>query len=170
MRAHSNVLEAAKSARMSKEERMLAITSSNATPIIDDTIHQWDDAMTTTSEDELKVWGYVMIQYNLKPGLRKFESKGQTAAVKELTQLHVMDTWTPMYADRLSREQKMRALSSLLFLKEKRMGDVKGRACVNGEPQRAYIPREEAASPTVLTELTFITASIAAHEKRFVQC
>jgi hypothetical protein len=129
-RAHRNVLEAAKSARMSKEERMLATTSSNATPIIDDTIHRWDDAMTTTSKDELKVWGYVMTQYNLKPGLCKFGSKGQTAAVKELTQLHVMDTWTPMYANRISREQKMRALSSLLFLKEKRTGDVKGRACV----------------------------------------
>ncbi len=98
---------------------MLARTSSDATPIIDDTIHRWDKAMTTTSKDELKVWGYVMTQYNLKPGLCKFGSKGQTAAVKELTQLHVMDTWTPMYADRLSREQKMRALSSLLFLKEK---------------------------------------------------
>ena len=126
--------------------------------------------MTTTSKDELKVWGYIMTQYNLKPGLRKFGTKGQTAAVKELTQLHVMDTWTPMYADRLSREQKMRALSSLLFLKEKRTGDVKGRACVNGAPQRAYIPKEEAASPTVSTESTFITASIAAHEKRFVRC
>ncbi len=126
--------------------------------------------MTTTSEDKLKVWGYVMTQYSLKLGLRKFGSKGQTAAVKELTQLHVMDTWTPMYADRLSREQKMRALSSLLFLKEKRMGDVKGGACVNGAPQRAYIPREEAASLTVLTELTLITVSIAAHKKRFVRC
>ncbi len=120
-RAHSNVLEKAKSAGMSKEKWMSATTSSNATPIIDDTIHRWDDAMTTTSEDELKVWGYVMTQYNVKPGIQKFGTKGQTAAMKELTQLHVMDTWTPMYADRLSREQKMRTLSSLLFLKEKRM-------------------------------------------------
>jgi hypothetical protein len=63
-------------ARMPKEERMLATTSSNAAPIIDDTIHQWDEAMTTTSKDELKVWGYAMTQYNLKPGLRKFGSKG----------------------------------------------------------------------------------------------
>jgi hypothetical protein len=39
MRAHSNVLEGAKSAGMSKEKRMLATTSSNATSIIDDTIH-----------------------------------------------------------------------------------------------------------------------------------
>jgi hypothetical protein len=38
-RAHRSVLEAAESARMPKEERMLATTSSNSGPIIDDTIH-----------------------------------------------------------------------------------------------------------------------------------
>jgi hypothetical protein len=64
----------------------------------------------------------------------------------------------------------MRALSSLLFLKEKRMGDIKGQACINGVPQRAYISKEEAASPTVSTESTFITATIAAAEKRKVRC
>jgi len=64
----------------------------------------------------------------------------------------------------------MRALSSLLFLKEKRTGDIKGRACVNGAPQRAYIPKEDAASPTVSTESTFITATIAAKEGRKVRC
>ncbi len=64
----------------------------------------------------------------------------------------------------------MKALSSLLFLKEKRTGKVKGRACINRAPQRAYIPKEEAALPTVLTELTFITGAIAARERRKVRC
>ncbi len=139
-------------------------------PLIDDTIHGADDAMTTTLEDELKVWGYVMTQYNLKPGLRKFGNKGEMAAMNELTQLHVMDTWKPMYADKLSREQQMQALSSLLFLKEKRSGDIKGRACVNRAPQWAYIQKDDAASPTVSTESTFITALIAAKEQHKVQC
>ena len=107
----------------------------------------------------------MMTKYNLKPGLRKF-------GVKELTQLHIMDTWTQLEASKLSREQRMHALSSLLFLKEKRTGDVKGRACinVNGAPQRAYISKEEAASPTVSTESTFITATIATAEKSKVRC
>jgi hypothetical protein len=64
----------------------------------------------------------------------------------------------------------MRALSSLLFLKEKQTGKIKGCACINGAPQRKYIPKEEAALPTVSTESTFITAAIAAKEKRKVQC
>jgi hypothetical protein len=37
-------------------------------------------------------------------------------------------------------------------------------------PQRAYIPKEEAASPTVSTESTFITAAIAASKRRKVRC
>jgi hypothetical protein len=64
----------------------------------------------------------------------------------------------------------MKVLLSLLFLKEKRTGDIKGRACINGAPQRSYISKEDAASPTVSMESTFITASIAAHERRVVRC
>ena len=64
----------------------------------------------------------------------------------------------------------MRALSLLMFLKEKHTGDVKGRACINRVPQRAYIPKEDTVSPTVLTQFTFITATIAAAEKRKVRC
>ena len=90
--------------------------------------------------------------------------------MKELTQLHVMDTWTPMHADKLSQEQRMQALLSMLFLKEKRTGDMKGCACINGAPQRNYIAKEEATSPTVSMESKFITALIAAHEQRVVRC
>jgi hypothetical protein len=57
-----------------------------------------------------------------------------------------------------------------LFLKEKRTGKIKGRACVNGAPQQAYIPKEDAALPTVLTESTFITAAIAASEHQKIRC
>ena len=97
-------------------------------------------------------------------------ARGETAAVKELTQLHIMDTWTPMAVDKLSREQRMRALSSLLFLKEKRTGVIRGRACINRAPQRAYIPKEDTALPTISTESAFITATIAASKKRQVRC
>jgi hypothetical protein len=103
--------------------------------------------MCTTSEEELGVMAYLLTQYNLKPGLRKFGTRGEKAVLKEMTQLHIMGTWTPMDAGKLSQEQRMRALSSLLFLKEKQMGDIKGRACINGSPQRACIPKEDAALP-----------------------
>ncbi len=114
--------------------------------------------------------GIVMTQYNLKPGLRKFGARGATVAVNELIQLHIMDTWTVMNPSKTSREERMKALSTQLFLKEKRTRKIKGRACINGAPQRVCIPKEEAVSPTVSTESTFITASIAAHEHKKVRC
>jgi hypothetical protein len=81
-----------------------------------------------------------------------------------------MDTWTATNATKLSREDKMKALSLLLFLKEKRTGKIEGRACINGAPQRAYILKEDAASPTILTESMFVMAAIAANKKRKVRC
>ncbi len=137
---------------------------------VNDVTHDIDRDLCTTSEDEMRVWAYLMVQYNLKLGLGKFGSRGEEAAVKELSHLHIMDTWTPMEASKLSCEQCMHALSLLLFLKEKQMGDIKGRACINGMTQRAYIAKEDAASPMVATESTFITATIAAKERRKVQC
>ncbi len=41
--------------------------------------------------------------------------------------------------------------------------------CINGAPQQGYIPKEDAASPTVLTESSFIMAAIAASKKRRVR-
>jgi hypothetical protein len=64
----------------------------------------------------------------------------------------------------------MRVLSLLLFLKEKRTGKIKGRACLNGAPQRAYIPKEDAASPRMWMESTFITGAIVASKRRKVRC
>jgi len=170
VRAHRSVHEANSLARMTNEERLLATTTTSSKPFVDDVTHRADKVMCTTSKEELGVMAYLLTQYNLKPGLRKFGAKGEKAALKEMTQLHIMDTWTPIEAEKLSREQRMRALSLLLFLKEKRTGDTKGRACINGAPQRAYIPKEDAASPTVSTELMFITATIAAKEGRKVRC
>jgi hypothetical protein len=161
VRTRRSVLDAKQLAGLTREEMMHATTYTQNEPEIDDTEHAVDPKLLTNSEDKMKVWGYLMTQYNLKPGLRKFGAKGQHAAIDGLTQLHVMDTWTAMDATKLSREDKMKALSSLLFLKEKRTRKIKGRACINGAPQRAYIPKEDAASQTMSTESMFVTAAIS---------
>jgi hypothetical protein len=87
-------------------------------------------------------------------------------------QLHVMDTWTAMDPTKLPREERVRALLSLLFLKKNQTGTIKGWACINGMPQRPYIAKEDAALPTVSSESTFIIiiVSNAAKEKRMVRC
>jgi hypothetical protein len=149
---------------------MLTTTSCNTLKdMIDDALQRVDPEMMMESEDKIKVWGYLMTLYNLKPGLRKFGKRGATAAMKEVMQLHVMDTWTAMDLAKLSREQQKRALSSVLFLNKKQTGARKGQACINEVPQQAYISKEDAALPTVLTESMFITAAIAANKTRKVQ-
>ncbi len=44
----------------------------NSEPEVDCTQHIMDSELVTESKDEMKVWGYLMTQYNLKPGLREF--------------------------------------------------------------------------------------------------
>ncbi len=166
------MLEASRPAWMLIEERLLATTTRNAieSDMINNVEHKVNPQLTTKSEDEVKVWGYMMIQCSLKAGLQKFGEKGTTAAMQELAQLHVVDTWKAMDPMKLSQEEQMRALSLLLFLKEKQIGKVKGWACLNGAPQRAYIPKEDTVLLTVSTESTFITAAIAASERQTIQC
>jgi hypothetical protein len=157
---------------MMKEEHLMATTASNAleTDMVDDPTHVNNPELVSSLEEEMMVWGYMMTQYNLKAGLQKFGDKGEMAAIEEMTQLHIMEMWKTMDPAKLSREERMQALSSLLFLKKKQTGKIKGRACLNGAPQRAHIPKEDATSPTVLTESIFITGEIAASEHRKVRC
>jgi hypothetical protein len=150
----------------------MATTASNAlgTDMVDNATHVNNPELVSSLEEEMMVWGYMMAQYNLKTGLRKFGDKGKMAGMEEMTQLHIMDTWKVMDPAKLSQEEQMRALSLLLFLKEKQTGKIKGMACQNGAPQWVYIPKEDAASPTVSTESTFITGAIAASRCRKVRC
>ena len=76
---------------MTTEERLLATTTTVPEAFVDDAIHQVDRVMCTTSEEELGVMAYILTQYNLKPGLRKFGIRGEKAALEEMTQLHIMD-------------------------------------------------------------------------------
>ena len=93
--------------KMTKEERLMATTASNAlgTDMVDDATHVNDPELVSSLEEEMMVWGYMMTQYNLKAGLRKFGDKGKTAAMEEMMQLHIMDTWKVMDPAKLSREE-----------------------------------------------------------------
>ena len=65
MRAYTrSVLEANRLARMTKEERLLAMTATTSEPFVDDVMHWVDQAMCTTSEEELGVMAYILTQYN----------------------------------------------------------------------------------------------------------
>ena len=142
------------------------ITDEEVEPI---TLAKGEEAvMEYILETKADLVGIMLAQYSLKAGLKKFKEKGVNAAFGEMKQLHDMDTFFPRHGKTLTREERIKCLSSLIFLKEKRDGKVKGRTCVNGAPQREYIRKEDAAAPTVMTDAVFITSVIDAYERRYV--
>ena len=58
----------------------------------------------------------------------------------------------------------MEEVKSIMFLKEKRNGEIKGRACGDGRIKQEKIKNDDADSLTVATESVFITAVVDAHE------
>ena len=68
--------------------------------------------------------------------------------MKELSSLYDLKTWIPLDHKKLTCEQRLQALTTVVFLKEKRNGSLKTRACVNGSPQRKIWSKDDAASPT----------------------
>ena len=119
-------------------------------------------------EREEHVLGIVLTQYSLKRGLAKFGEEGEASAEKEMRQFVDYGCISPIDPSTLSREDKKKALQSFMFLKQKRDGELKSRAVVNGSKQRSYINKEDASSPTPSTDAIFITAAIDAYERRHV--
>ena len=136
--------------------------------IVNDHLHAGDVKEMSTEDRELHVFGLALTQYSLNKGIKVLGVRGEAAVVKELTSIHDMDTFSPIDSSTLTYADKRNAVSSLMFLKEKMNGDVKGRACANGSKQRNYIAKEDAASPTVSTDAVLITAAIDAYEGRHV--
>ena len=90
---------------------------------------------------------------------------------KELTQMHDMNKFRPIKVECLTYDEKKKALSLLMFLKEKRDSSVKALMCAHGRKQKdGTCSKQETTSPTVATESVFITAVIDTHEGRDVAC
>ena len=128
----------------------------------------WQEyANCKTSEDQMShVLHYIMTQYSLKSAIKKFGKDAETAAVKELDQLHFRYVAKPIENESLTMQQKQRALESIMIVNQKRDGSLKGRECADGWKQRDYIPQEDATSPTVHLYSIFITSVIDAAEHR----
>ena len=85
--------------------------------MLNDVEHEKDSELINQSEDEMAVMKYLLTQYNVKAGLKNFGKKGIADAKGELTQIHVTNTWVPKDPTSLTRSEKVKALSSLMFLK-----------------------------------------------------
>ena len=73
-------------------------------------------------------------------------------------------------ASDLSWEENKKALESLLFITEKRNGDIKARKVADGSKQRTYnvYDKADGSSPTVTTEIIFLNGVVDAREGREV--
>ena len=141
----------------------------------DGQIHLSREASMEMSTDDLRdhILGVIMVQqFSLRAGINKFGDKATTSVSKELQQIHDMGTYKPVNPDKMTKEQKMDAMNSLLMISEKRDKKVKSRMVADGSIQRKRpgYKKEDSSAPTVSTEGVFITGAIEAWEERIVNC
>ena len=85
------------------------------------------------------ITGLVMAQqYFLKKGVELFGERAEEATLKELSQIHCMDTYTPIHASELTRAERKKALEALFFRTKRRNGMIKGRKCAIGSKKRTF--------------------------------
>ena len=109
-----------------------------------------------------------METYSLMRGLKKFGEKGKQAALREIQQLHDRVCFEPIKLESLTQTEKKRALESLIFLVEKKSGEIKARTCANGSIQQNWMTKEDSTSPTVLIPALFSTAAIEEYKERVI--
>ena len=126
----------------------------------------------TEEQSDAYIVGVIFAQhFSLKKGLELFGEKGETAVHKELEQIHKMETYEPIYKSDPSIEDRKKALASLLFIIEKRNGDIKARKVADGSKQRTYdsYNKSDGSSPTVALDSIFMTGVIDTKEMRAMQ-
>ncbi len=121
----------------------LAEDLSNAKPIPEDNRLKW-------------VLGAALVHYSTKEGIKKFQDRGKVGVSKELTQVDNMEEFRLVTRYLLTKEERTKAVTSLMFLKEKRDHSVKARMCANGQKQRGDWTKQDTTSPTMSMESVFI--------------
>ena len=91
------------------------------------------DAKPIPEDDRLE-WalGVALVHYSMKAGIKKFQDRGKAGVSKDLTQMHDMEVFNLVMRDLLTKEERTKAVTSLMFLKEKRDHLVKARMCTGG--------------------------------------
>ena len=74
--------------------------------------------------------------FSVRTGLKRFGDRGEKAVSKDLTQLKKMHKYDPVDPKEFTNKQRMDAFNSIMFLIDKRNGDVKARSCSDGIKQR----------------------------------
>ena len=116
------------------------------------------------------ILAHLFMKFLLKQGLKKYYKKGERSVMKELSSLHDLKAWIPLDHTKLTHEQRLHDLTTVVFLKEKRDGYLKTRACVNGSSQRKIWSKDDVASPTPHLKSVLLLPGIVAWECCKVRC
>ena len=95
--------------------------------------------MNNTIEGSGGLQSTILTQYYLNKGLKAFGNEGKSAVINELNQLHVIKAMKSIQKTSLTSEQKHWSLQYLMFLKQKRSGEIKARGCADGRKQRGNV-------------------------------
>ena len=82
----------------------------------------------TEEKKYLQMIHTIMELYSPKTSINKFKEQGEGEFTKELAQLTFQDTFLMVDATKLTNKQLQEAVASLMFLKDKYNGDIKGQA------------------------------------------
>jgi hypothetical protein len=82
-------------------------------------------------------------QFQLEAGIKQMGKQGESAVSKELNQFNKYKIFKPQHANHLSEEDKKKALSSLIFLKEKRTETSRQYPVQMGIPRGNALQRKE---------------------------
>ena len=115
-----------------------------------------------------QLFAFLTEQMSAKRGLKQFGKRGADTIMDELRQLVYRNVMRGIKRSDMSREEIKCALQYLMFLKEKRLGKIKGRGCADGQKQRFYKGKDQTSSPTVFIESLFLSSMIDGHEHRKV--
>ncbi len=123
-------------------------------------------------EDDRLEWalGVAPVHYSMKAGIKKFQDRGEAGVRKELTQIHNIKVFHLVTRDLLTKEERTKAIASLMCLKEKRDHLVKARMCTNRQKQRGDWKKQDTTPPTVSTDAVFITVVVDAYEGCDIAC
>ena len=97
---------------------------------------------------------------SLKKGLQKHGERVRAGIKKEHKQLHMLDSFILKHREEISPEQWKNRCEAVNVIKEKKCGEIKGRACADGRAQCDFISKEDTVSPTSSTDAALLTEVI----------
>lgn len=110
-----------------------------------------------------------MDKLSMREVFLEYGVKASKSIDKELNQIHLRKTFSPIDPKFLSQEKMKKVLESHLLIELKRDGNIKNLLVDGGNKQRDFLHKYDVGSPTISTERIFLTELINAQELRDVE-